>query len=140
MSLLPYLFRVVSEQNLPAADAEAAMQIILCGEASHPQIAAFLIALKMKGETVDELVGFARAMRRMAVPVDADIDGQILLDTCGTGGDGCNTFNISTLVAFVVAGAGVHIAKHGNRSISSQCGSAELLEAWGIRIDLPVEA
>jgi anthranilate phosphoribosyltransferase len=140
MSLLPYLFRVVSEQNLPAADAEAAMQIILCGEASHPQIAAFLIALKMKGETVDELVGFARAMRRMAVPVDADIDGQILLDTCGTGGDGCNTFNISTLVAFVVAGAGVHVAKHGNRSISSQCGSADLLEALGIRIDLPPAA
>ena len=75
MSLLPYLFRLVSEQNLPASDAEAAMQIILRGEASHPQIAAFLIALKMKGETVDELVGFARAMRQMAVPVDAGLGG-----------------------------------------------------------------
>jgi len=129
MSLLPYLFRLVSEQNLPASDAEAAMQIILRGEASHPQIAAFLIALKMKGETVDELVGFARAMRQMAVPVEAGLPGHTLLDTCGTGGDGCNTFNISTVAAFVVAGAGVHVAKHGNRSISDQCGSADLLEA-----------
>jgi anthranilate phosphoribosyltransferase len=140
MSLLPYLTRLVSEENLPAADAEAAMQIILRGEASHPQIAAFLIALKMKGETVDELVGFARAMRQMAVPIDAGMEGHALLDTCGTGGDGCNTFNISTVTAFVVAGAGVHVAKHGNRSISSQCGSADLLEAWGIRIDLPPAA
>jgi anthranilate phosphoribosyltransferase len=140
MSLLPYLTRLVSEENLSAADAEAAMQIILRGEASHPQIAAFLIALKMKGETVDELVGFARAMRQMAVPIDAGLEGHTLLDTCGTGGDGCNTFNISTVAAFVVAGAGVHVAKHGNRSISSQCGSADLLEAWGIRIDLPPAA
>src|ERR1019366_7027498 len=141
MSLLPYLIRLVSEHDLPAADAEAAMGIILRGEASHPRIAAFLIALKMKGETVDELVGFARAMRQMAVPIDAGLDeGQTLLDTCGTGGDGANTFNISTVAAFVVAGAGVHVAKHGNRSISSQCGSADLLEAWGIPIDLPPAA
>jgi anthranilate phosphoribosyltransferase len=140
MSLLPYLIRLVSEHDLPAADAEAAMQIILRGEASHPQIAAFLIALKMKGETVEELVGFARAMRQMAVPIDVGLAGQTLLDTCGTGGDGANTFNISTVAAFVVAGAGVHVAKHGNRSISSQCGSADLLEAWGIPIDLPPEA
>jgi anthranilate phosphoribosyltransferase len=140
MSLLPYLIRLVSEHDLPAADAEAAMQTILRGEASHPQIAAFLIALKMKGETVEELVGFARAMRRMAVPIDAGLAGETLLDTCGTGGDGANTFNISTLAAFVVAGAGVHVAKHGNRSISSQCGSADLLEAWGIAIDLPPAA
>ena len=136
MPLLPYLIRLVAEHDLPAADAEAAMRIILRGEASHPQIAAFLIALKMKGETVDELVGFARAMRRMAVPIDAGLAGETLLDTCGTGGDGANTFNISTVAAFVVAGAGVHVAKHGNRSISSQCGSADLLEAWGIRLDL----
>ena len=140
MSLLPYLIRLVSEHDLPAADAEAAMRIILRGEASHPRIAAFLIALKMKGETVDELVGFARAMRQMAVPIDAGLAGETLLDTCGTGGDGANTFNISTLAAFVVAGAGVHVAKHGNRSISSQCGSADLLEAWGIPIDLPAAA
>jgi anthranilate phosphoribosyltransferase len=140
MSLLPYLIRLVSAHDLPAADAEAAMRIILRGEASQARIAAFLIALKMKGETVEELVGFARAMRQMAVPIDAGLAGQTLLDTCGTGGDGANTFNISTVAAFVVAGAGVHVAKHGNRSISSQCGSADLLEAWGIPIDLPPEA
>jgi anthranilate phosphoribosyltransferase len=140
MPLLPYLNRLVAGQNLPAADAEAAMQIILRGEASHARTAAFLIALKMKGETVDELVGFARAMRRMAVPIDAGLAGHTLLDTCGTGGDDSHTFNISTVAAFVVAGAGVYVAKHGNRSISSQCGSADLLEAWGIRLDLPPAA
>jgi anthranilate phosphoribosyltransferase len=137
MSLLPYLIRLTEARDLPSEEAEAAMKIILRGEAGPAQIAGFLIALKMKGETVDELVGFARAMRRMAIPVDAAIPGAALLDTCGTGGDGANTFNISTLAAFVVAGAGVHVAKHGNRSISSQCGSADLLEAWGIRIDMP---
>ncbi|MEO8597049.1 MAG: anthranilate phosphoribosyltransferase [Candidatus Solibacter sp.] len=137
MSLLPFLSRLVAEEDLSAADAESAMGIVLRGEASHSQIAALLIALKMKGETVDELVGFARAMRQMAVPVDVGLQGKTLLDTCGTGGDGAHTFNISTIAAFVVAGAGVHVAKHGNRSISSQCGSADLLEAWGIRLDLP---
>jgi anthranilate phosphoribosyltransferase len=139
MSLLPHLMRVVEGQNLSASDAEAAMGTILRGEASQPQIAAFLIALRMKHETVGELVGFARAMRGMAVPVDAHLNGETLLDTCGTGGDGCNTFNISTIAAFVVAGAGVHVAKHGNRSISSKCGSADLLEAWGIRIAMTPE-
>jgi anthranilate phosphoribosyltransferase len=134
MSLLPHLMRLTDEQDLSPADAEAAMQTVLSGEASHAQIAAFLIALKMKGETVDELVGFARAMRRMAVPVNVGLEGATLLDTCGTGGDGSDTFNISTIAAFVVAGVGVHVAKHGNRSISSRCGSADLLEAWGIPI------
>ena len=138
-SLLPYLARVVDREDLPAADAESAMQIILDGAASHAQIAAFLIALKRKGETAGELVGFARAMRRMAAPVDAGLNGQTLLDTCGTGGDGCDTFNISTVAAFVVAGTGVHVAKHGNRSISSKCGSADLLEAWGIKIAMPLD-
>ena len=96
MSLLPYLVRLVSAHDLPATDAEAAMRIILRGEASQARIAAFLIALKMKGETTDELVGFARAMRQMAVPIDVGLSGQTLLDTCGTGGDGANTFNISS--------------------------------------------
>jgi anthranilate phosphoribosyltransferase len=134
MSLLPYLARIVDRENLTPDDAESAMQIILQGEATQPQIAAFLTALKMKGETAEELVGFARAMRAMAAPVDPGLNGATLLDTCGTGGDGCNTFNISTIAAFVVAGAGVYVAKHGNRSISSRCGSADLLEAWGIQI------
>ena len=132
--------RLVEEQHLSAADAEAAMQIVLRGEATHSQIAAFLIALKMKGETVDELVGFARAMRAMAVPVNPELEGATLLDTCGTGGDCAGTFNISTVAAFVVAAAGVHVAKHGNRSITSKCGSADLLEAWGIPVTMPPDA
>jgi anthranilate phosphoribosyltransferase len=139
MSLLPHLIRLVDEYDLSAADAEAAMQIVLRGDASQAQIAAFLIALKMKGETVDELVGFARAMRAMAVPIDPALGGSTLLDTCGTGGDSANTFNISTIAAFVAAGAGIHVAKHGNRSISSKCGSADLLEAWGIAVAAPPE-
>jgi anthranilate phosphoribosyltransferase len=139
MTLLPFIERVVERQNLSAADAEAAMQTILSGEASHPQIASFLTALRMKGETADELAGFARAMRRMAAPVDAGLAGVALIDTCGTGGDRSDTFNISTVAAFVVAGAGVHVAKHGNRSITSKCGSADVLEALGIRIAIAPE-
>jgi anthranilate phosphoribosyltransferase len=139
MTLLPFIERVVERQNLSAADAEAAMHTILAGEASHPQIASFLTALRMKGETADELAGFARAMRRMAAPVDAGLDGAALIDTCGAGGDRSGTFNISTVAAFVVAGAGVHVAKHGNRSITSQCGSADVLEALGIKIAIAPE-
>src|SRR6185436_8834172 len=113
------------------------MHVILGGGASHPQIAAFLVALRMKGETAEELAGFARTMREMATPVNPDLNGQTLLDTCGTGGDCSGTFNISTIAAFVIAGAGVHVAKHGNRSISSHCGSADLLESMGIGLALP---
>ena len=136
MPLLPYLERVAERHNLTPEEAQEAMQVILAGRASQPQLAAFLIAMRMKGETADELVGFARAMRAMAAPIDHGISGAAILDTCGTGGDGAGTFNISTIAAFVVAGAGVHVAKHGNRSISSRSGSADLLESFGIRMDL----
>ena len=133
MPLLPYLERVAQRADLSAKDAAAAMHSILSGEASHIQIAGFLMALRMKGETVNELVGFARAMRETAARVDVGLDGHALLDTCGTGG-GDGTFNISTIAAFVAAGAGVHVAKHGNRSYSTPCGSADLLESLGIDI------
>ena len=144
MSLVPYLHRIAARENLRAADAEQAMGVILTGRASTPQIAAFLVALRMKGETAQELLGFARAMRRAAVPIECgEPEGSPvspLLDTCGTGGDGRGTFNISTTAALVVAGAGVRVAKHGNRSISSQCGSADVLERLGVRIALdPLE-
>lgn len=133
-SFLSLLHRVTARENLDTRAAERAMELVLAGDPTTAQIAAFLVALKMKGETVEELVGLARAMRGCAVRVDAGVDGEPLLDTCGTGGDGCSTFNISTVSAFVVAGAGVRVAKHGNRSISSQCGSADVLEALGITV------
>ena len=133
MPLLPYLHRVTDRQNLSSAEAFEAMHTILSGQATEVQIAGFLVALRMKGETVGELVGFARAMRQMAQPIDCGLNGEPLIDTCGTGGDGLSTFNISTIAAFVVAAAGVRVAKHGNRSISSQCGSADLLEIMGVR-------
>lgn len=110
------------------------MAIILEGGASTAQVAAFLVALRMRGETAAELVGFARAMREVSSRVRPELDGEPLLDTCGMGGDGAGTFNISTVTAFVAAGAGVKVAKHGNRSISSKCGSADVLERLGIRV------
>lgn len=139
MSILPYLERLLNRENLIAADAEQAMSIILSGGATTPQIAALLVALRMKGETAEELFGFARAMREKAQRVDPGVHGEPLLDTCGTGGDGMFTFNISTAAAFVVAGAGVRVAKHGNRSISSQCGSADVMEGLGVKITLTPE-
>jgi anthranilate phosphoribosyltransferase len=139
MSLLPYLHRVVNREDLDAASAQQAMETILSGRASTAQIAAFLVALRMKGETAGELIGLARAMRAMASRVTPCLYGEPLLDTCGTGGDAKGTFNISTIAAFVVAGAGVRVAKHGNRSISSRCGSADLLERLGVRVAVEAE-
>ena len=139
MPILYHLERVLNRTHLTSGEAEAAMQAILNGEVARSRIAGFLVALRMKGETSQELVGFARAMRRMAVKVDAGLTGQPLVDTCGTGGDGAGTFNISTLAAFVVAGAGVHVAKHGNRSITGPVGggSADLLESMGVAMPMP---
>jgi len=134
MSLLPFLHRVMNMESLPAADARQAMAVILAGEATTAQIAAFATALRMKGETADELRGLAMAMRDSAVKVDHGVMGEPVLDTCGTGGDSKGTLNVSTIVAFVVAGAGVKVAKHGNRSMSSLCGSADLLEAFGAKL------
>src|SRR5262245_17390373 len=114
MPLIPFLHQVAERRHLNTADAQAAMRTILAGEASPAQIAACLVALRMKGESVDELVGFARAMRQAARRVE--VDGR-LIDTCGTGGDGSSTFNISTVAAFVTAGCHIRVAKHGNRSL-----------------------
>ena len=136
MAFLPLLHRVANRENLSSDDAARAMELILAGTPTTAQIAAFLVALRMKGETPDELLGFARAMRARSIRIEHGLNGETVLDTCGTGGDGCSTFNISTVAAFVVAGAGVRVAKHGNRSISSRCGSADILEALGVNIEL----
>jgi len=127
---------LVSGRSLAADDAAQVMEEIMRGEATPAQFGAFVTALRLKGETVDEIVGLARTMRARAIPVM--IDG-LVVDTCGTGGDGSQTFNISTTAAFVAAGAGLKVAKHGNRAMSSQCGSADVLEALGVKIDLNAE-
>ena len=130
------LAAVVEGKRLSMDEARGAMGSVMDGEATQAQLAALLVALRMRGETVDELAGFAAAMRERVVRVDAP-DGAV--DTCGTGGDGSNTFNISTAAALVVAAAGVPVAKHGNRAITSACGSADVLEALGIATDLNAE-
>jgi anthranilate phosphoribosyltransferase len=134
LNLTHELLRAVVEgRSLTQHQAEAAMRSLLAGESTPALTASFLTALRMKGETVEELAGFARAMREAAVPVAIPAPYRPVLDTCGTGGNGTSTFNISTVAAFVVAGAGVRVAKHGNRSITSKCGSADVLEALGVR-------
>lgn len=152
MSLLPFLNRVVERENLSFGEAREAVSTLLQGQATPPQIAAFLVALRMKGETVDELAGFASALRQHMIPVPPHTNlagkgpgigrggGEThVVDVCGTGGDSSGTFNISTTVAFVIAGAGARVAKHGNRSISSASGSADVLEALGVPVTMTPE-
>jgi anthranilate phosphoribosyltransferase len=133
-------------QSLSRDEARSVMAEVLTGKCTDAQIAALLVALHMKGETVEEIVGFAEAIRGAALPLDlhpnhmVDVSGtgrDALVDTCGTGGDASGTFNISTATALVVAGAGVRVAKHGNRSLTSKCGSADVMEALGVNINLP---
>lgn len=134
MTIKSALAAVIQGENLSAAQAEEVMEEIMSGGASPAQIAGLLVALRMKGETVEEMTGFARSMRKNAVPVPSR--HPLLLDVCGTGGDGHGTFNISTAAAIVIAAAGVPVAKHGNRSVSSKCGSADVLEQLGVRFDV----
>ena len=145
--ILEVLHRIANgRQSLSREEARAVMTEVLTGQCSDAQIAALLVALHMKGETVEEIVGFAEAIRAAAVPLEPHSDSVLdasdtgrdaLVDTCGTGGDSSGTFNISTATAFVVAGAGVRVAKHGNRSVTSKCGSADVMEALGVNINLP---
>jgi anthranilate phosphoribosyltransferase len=133
MSIRDSIIRLVGRNDLSEVEAASAMTEIMAGEATPAQISAFLVALHLKGETAAELAGMARIMRDYALLVEV-APGAV--DTCGTGGDGAGTFNISTIAAFIAAGAGVSIAKHGNRAMSSRCGSADVLEGLGVNIEL----
>ncbi len=127
---------VVDGRELSTAEATTAMDAIMTGQVTGAQIGALVTALRMRGETVEEIAGFATAMRRHALRVEIGDGGQPLVDTCGTGGDAAGTFNISTTAAFAIAAAGVRVAKHGNRAVTSRCGSADLLEGLGVQIEL----
>jgi anthranilate phosphoribosyltransferase len=131
--------KVVTGNDLNEEEMVGAMNEIMSGDCTSAQIGSFITALRMKGETIDEITGAARVMREKAARVDVGAGDGILVDTCGTGGDSSGTFNVSTAAAFVVAGAGVVVAKHGNRSITSKCGSADVLEALGVDLDLSPE-
>jgi anthranilate phosphoribosyltransferase len=132
-----YLQKLIARENLTQGEMSEAFDLIMSGQATQAQIGALLVGLRMKGETVDEIAGGASSMRRHAVFIDCG--GAQVVDTCGTGGDGSHTFNISTTTAFVVAGAGVPVAKHGNRAITSKCGSADLLAELGVNIEAKPE-
>ncbi len=131
------LNKIASGEDLTRGEMEGAMSQIMGGEATPAQIGGFITGLRVKGETVDEIAGAAAIMREKATKIEPKVaNGEVVIDTCGTGGDGKNTFNISTAAALVAAGAGAVVAKHGNRSVSSRCGSADVLEALGVNIDL----
>lgn len=131
------LAKIIRGEDLSEEEMIRATAAIMEGEASPAQIGGFLTGLRLKGETVDEITGAARVMRQKALKVH--YQAPVVIDTCGTGGDSANTFNISTTVAFIVAAAGIPVAKHGNRAVSSRCGSADLLEALGVKVDLTPE-
>ncbi len=137
MTFRDILAKTVDGGDLSRDEARFAMELIMSGEATAAQIGAFLAAMRAKGETVEEIAAFTTVMREKAERIDGG--GADVLDTCGTGGDGAGTFNISTAAAFVAAGAGIPVAKHGNRSVSSTCGSADVLTELGVNIDLPPE-
>ncbi len=134
--MIEAISKLVRCESLTEDEAAGAFELIMRGDATPSQIAGFVVALRMKGETSEEITGFARTMRAMATPIEVPGD---LLDTCGTGGDGMATFNISTLAAIVAAACGARVAKHGNRAASSLCGSADVLEALGVKVDLAPE-
>ncbi|MDX1698360.1 MAG: anthranilate phosphoribosyltransferase [Thiohalobacterales bacterium] len=134
MDLPTAIAAVIDRKDLSAQDMQHVMQLIMTGEATPAQIGGFLVGLRMKGETVEEIAAAARVMRELATRVE--VGGPHLVDTCGTGGDGASTFNVSTASAIVTAAAGGRVAKHGNRSVSSSSGSADVLEAAGVRLDL----
>ena len=135
--LQPYINKLTSNHNLTEEEMYAAMDLIMNGKISDAQLAAFIVALKMKGETVEEISAAVQVMREKSSKLNAV--SPYLIDTCGTGGDIHNTFNISTAAAFVAAGAGAVVAKHGNRAVTSKCGSADVLKTLGVNIDIPIE-
>ncbi|WP_331344394.1 anthranilate phosphoribosyltransferase [Cellvibrio sp. UBA7661] len=137
MEIKQALTKLVARIDLSTEEMISVMREVMTGGATPAQIGGFLVALRMKGETLDEITGAAMVMRELATPVDIDVP--FLVDTCGTGGDGANLFNVSTASAFVVAAAGGRVAKHGNRSVSSSTGSADVLEAAGIKLDVSAE-
>jgi anthranilate phosphoribosyltransferase len=134
--MIEFLGKLVRGEDLSEEEASRAMELIMRDEATHSQIAGFAVALRVKGETRDEIAGLARTMMALATPIDVP-DPDTLLDVVGTGGDGSHSFNISTISAIVAAACGARVAKHGNRAASSICGAADVLEALGVRIDLP---
>lgn len=135
--LKKYIKKITERQNLTQEEMNEAMQIIMSGQANDIQIASFITGLKMKGETSDEIAAAAMVMKEKVIKIK--VDGDIILDTCGTGGDGLNTFNISTASAIVCAAAGIKVAKHGNRALTSRSGSADILKAAGVNIEAPPE-